>query len=182
MIIDWISAILILVGTWTILRRFWSRGLLGFFVPQWWKKRRAKKTKEAVEETFQKYGHPFAPLPKLYEALPSPPVGYAWEISVEADNYKNGDDALWLTARLVDVVTSSCIADRKTDLIYQSHYDHMSELNKLWSDYYSGGSEVFVLGSALTTFVKDFAEWAEKEKAKIARKDFVGGEYMIKGA
>jgi hypothetical protein len=36
--------------------------------------------------------------------------------------------------------------------------------------------------AALTTFVKNFAEWAEKEKAKIARKDFIGGEFMIKGA
>ena len=182
MIIDWISAILILVGTWTILRRFRTLGILGFFVPQWRKKRRAKPAETPAGPEYQKYGHPFAPVPTLHEALPSPPAGYAWEISVESGNYENGDETLWLACGLINVVTGSRVAGRKTDLLYRSHYDHASDLSKLWSDHYVGATEGYILGSAQSAFVFKFVEWAEAEKAKIARKDFIGGEFMIKGA
>lgn len=186
MIIDWISAIFILAGGWSMLKRFWTLGFLGFFVPQWWKKRRATTASKAASPAYQKYGHPFAPVPKLHEALPSPPMGHAWEISVESGTHDNGDETLWLVCRLMEIVSATLIAECKTDLIYEHHYTYrytgaMSDI-RTWSDWYMSGSETGNYTRAWDKLVGDTAKWAGKEKSKIERKDFVGGEFMIKGA
>lgn len=140
---------------------------------------------KSAEPEYQKYGHPFAPVPKLHEALPSPPVGHAWEISVEPGKHENDDETLWLVCRLTEVVSGSCAAERKVDLIYEHHHVYRytgADDIRTWSDYYVGGSATGNHVRAWGKLIGDTANWAEKEKAKIARKDFVGGEFMIKGA
>lgn len=116
---------------------------------------------------YQKYGHPRAPVPALYAALPDPPANYVWEIKVEPD--KKDHPSLVLT--MVDVRTSQPVDTRRVCLILE--YEH---IGVHWAESYRKHDPKYIFRNDL---IIPFISWAQKLVDTHTMYE-TSGEYMMK--
>lgn len=134
----------------------------------WIANRRQGKTSEPAAEsdsTYQKYGHPHAPVPYLHKKLPNPPSGYAWEIKVEPNEANR--PALMIS--LIEISTEESVATKCVDLIKVDE-------NQFWADMYRSDDGRFYFENR---FVSPFLSWARRQVNEFTTYES-SGEYLMK--
>lgn len=128
---------------------------------------RAVPPSVVVEDT---YGHPLPPVSTLRDALPAPPNGHAWEISVQHD----GGGTPFLHIGVVQLNTGDSAGGTKKDL--------MNDRYSTWASRYRrfAGEDEYLCEIFRTDFIGPLTDWAT---AQVNRLDHANalGEYTISG-
>lgn len=198
----WYTMVLTIM-LWESIRRI---GLV-FFIRPFRAKRAARKrgvNPNAPKQSGETYGHPLPPVKTLYDALPPPPPGHAWEIvvvPVELWRFAANDGhdheakvitpSLSLECRLINLgapEASRVVSSRAVDLIWRDWYHHVE--GNTWVSWWRGKTKGVSMQSQVVThlmrtellrFILDWAQ-AQVDCIRIETIANGGGEYMMKGS